>query len=195
MKTADFLPEEQFQLHMERRRTPKRIAILSLFALVCLMGSQAIAWEAKSIEEKAIEAETPDTDSMVANADLNRLFAKMSEYAESLDPLAEHLNRPKCGWILHGLAEACGDGVIVERVRWSYERQINPGRKQNTQPELQLIVTALAESDAALLELPKRLLEYSGYKKCRTGHTEVIKDRPEALRVEIHLTGKPEEQS
>ena len=194
MKTADFLPLENYQLHLERRRTPKRIAILSVFALACIIGSQAVAWEATSTEQRATEAETPDSESLAANVELNDLFTEMSEYAVSLDPLAQHLDRPTCGGLLHGLAGACGTDVSVERVRWSYELPTNRSRNSTPQRELVLVVTALVESDEALLELPERLLEFSGYKKCRTGSTEVIKGRPEALRVEIQLRRQREDE-
>ncbi len=188
MKTADFLPAEAFNAHLERRRTPRRAAILCGFAVLCLSLSQAFAWNSHGLQGQALDAEQPDEDALVAGAQLNGVYREMSYYADRLDPLCQHLSAPTSGWLLAGISAAAGEDVSIQKVKWSYDAK-NMSVIGQADPQLDLIITCQVNGDQALLELPRRLRDFTAYESASTGHVEVVKDNADALRVDILLKG------
>jgi len=188
MRTADFLFEQALAMHMERRRTPRRAFILCCFAVLCLALSQGVAWSSQDLQSSALEAEQPDEDALVAGARLNNVYREMSAYANRLDPLCQHLAAPTSGWLLAGIAAAAGKDVIIEKVAWEYDGE-HMNKFAQPEPRLILTVTAVIHGDDALLALPKKLREFTGYARARTGKVEVVSGQVDALRVELELDG------
>jgi len=187
MKTADFLPDDAFEAHLERRRTPRRLAVLCTFSLLCLTASRLVAWEAQSVEQQALNAEQPDSDALVARADLRQVFSEMSQYATRLDPLTEHLREPEVGWLLAGIAGAAGPEVRLEQLSWT--RESKKDARGQVEEDLHLEVVAVVVGDQALLNLAGKVGSFSGYATAHTGSTEVVPGRPDAMRVKVDLDG------
>jgi len=193
MKTADFLPPKLFAAHMDRRRTPRRIALVTMFSLLCAGVTFAVGWETRQQEESAALASRPDAAAIEAQQALDALFTEMTEYALRLDPLAEHLRMPTAGPILAGLADKVGRASDVEKIVWKHELA-QARRSSVLAASLVMEVTATVRGDRSLLELPGLLQEFTGYSKeeAKTVKTEVMPDRRDTMRIQVRLVGNLE---
>lgn len=187
MRTADFLPPKAFRSHMERRRTPRRVAILAVFGLFGLSGAISVEVEARVQEERLEMARMPDSLAKQAQEDLERICGEMTRYSSCLDPLTDHLRLPTIGWILAGLAAEAGPGVKLEKI--VFEHEALPKRQPGSPDRIvTLEVTSTLDGDDTVLQLPDRLRQFTGFDSVETVSSEVIRDRPDALRVVIRLT-------
>ena len=187
MKTADFLPATAFQAYLDRRKTPGRVLILAIFALVCSTLATVLELEVQTKEKAAAAAEAPDEIALKASNDLDRIFGEMTRFAVRLNPLTDHLGKPTIGRLIAGMPEAVGRYVKLEEIRWDY---VHPADgKKKVDPKLDMTVTAIVRGDEALLTTGDRLREFTGYTKASTGKSEPVPDRRDALRVEFNLNG------
>jgi hypothetical protein len=188
MRTADFLPHEAYESYLERRRTPKRLAILSVFAVLCLIGGGAMALEANHQRSVAEEAEAPNALETKAGIELRNLYKEMNQYVSRLDPLADHLRMPAIGAVLAELAGAVGEYVQIEKIEWEHDVK-RKGLKKIESAEIHLSITALVRGDQNLIDLPDRLLEYSGFEHAYIGdNTELVLNMKDTVRATIHLS-------
>ncbi len=189
MRTADFLPKEAYESYLERRRTPKRLAILGAFAVLCLVGGGAIALEANHQRSIAEEAEAPNAVETKAGIELRGLYKEMNQYIGRLDPLANHLRMPAIGGVLAELAGAVGEYVQIEKIEWAHDVK-RKGLSKIESAEIQLAITALVRGDQNLVDLPARLKEYTGFPVAYIGEdTELVLDMKDTVRATIHLSG------
>ncbi len=185
MKTADFLPAKAFSDHLERRSTPSRLALLSIWALLTLAATFGIEWEVNGQELEAQLALTPDAEAQQARAEMERVFAAMNPYAEQLDALATHLSLPQAAFLLQSLPSYLGADATLEEVDWHHAVQ----RRGLTilSRELVLEVTAVVRGEQSLLDLPKYLQEATGFQSVKTTRTEVLADLEDHVRVQWEL--------
>lgn len=189
MRTSDFLPQEAYESHLERRRTPKRLAILSIFAVLCLVGGGAMALEANHQRSVAEEAEAPNALETKAGIELRGLYKDMNLYVSRLDPLADHLRMPAIGGVLAELAGAVGEYVQIEKIEWEHDVK-RKGLKKVESAEIHLKITALVRGDQNLVDLPERLVKYSGFEKAYIGDdTELVLNMSDTVRATIHISG------
>lgn len=188
MKTADFLPMEAFATHLERRRTPRRVSILGLFLVVCLVLGSVVSLEAQHQREVAELAEAPNELETQAGRELQAIYQEMNSYVDRLDPLADHLRMPAIGSILANLASAVGKYVQIEKIEWNHDIR-RKGISKIDSAEIHLNITALVRGDNNLLELPERLREYTGFTRAWIGeNTELVAEMSDTVRATIHLT-------
>jgi len=188
MRTADFLPLEAYENHLERRRTPKRLAILGAFAVVCLVGGGAIALEADHQSGLAAKAEAPNELETTAGMDLRVLYQDMNFYVSRLDPLADHLRMPALGGLLAELAGAVGEFVQIEKIEWAHDVK-RKGLKKIDSAEIHLAITALVRGDQNLVDLPEHLVEYTGFTEAYIGgNTELILNMNDTVRATIFIS-------
>ena len=185
MKTADFLPAEAFAGHLERRSTPSRLALLSIWALLTLTATFGIEWEVNGQELEAQLALTPDAEAQQARAEMERVFAAMNPYADQLDALATHLSLPQAAFLLQSLPSYLGADATLEEVDWHHAVQ----RRGLTilSRELVLEVTAVVRGEQSLLDLPKYLQETTSFQSVKTTRTEVLSDLEDHVRVQWEL--------
>ena len=174
LKTADFLPEEAFLDHLDRRRTPMRIAWVGIFATLCLGVAQLLSWQSQIFEQQALDSLQPDEEVLVARGEMSRVFVEMSTIAPYLDPLVSHIERPTAAWLFAGLSAAVGPTASFETLRWSVDSKTG----------VQLESTALVQDDEALLGLPGRLQKFTGWPRART----LVPETAEMLRVQIEAS-------
>jgi len=187
MRTADFLPVEAFEAHLERRRTPRRLGILGLFLVVCLVLGLAVSLEARHQKDVAELAEAPNAIETQAGQELESLYKDMNHYVARLDPLSDHLRMPAVGSILAALASAVGEYVQIEKIAWDQDIR-RKGVTKVESAEIHLVITALVRGDDNLIQLPERLREYTGFSKAWIGeNTELITDMSDTVRATIHL--------
>jgi len=190
MRTADFLTEKEFRLHMDRRRTPRRLLILCLFSALCLGGTYAFEWEVGKQERLADQANAPDPGASQAEADLLRLYDEMNSFAPRLDPLTEHLSRPTTARMIAGLEEALGNSVELERVEWSQKIESSQSKGVKSQrPILVLLVDAIALDEEIATTMDQVLMAYTGFEAHVENHEPVPKRWP-ATRMRIRLVGE-----
>lgn len=189
MRTVDFLPVETYEEHLERRRTPRRLAILGIFLVACLLGGAGLAIEAEYQKGEAEKAEAPNEHETQAGNELRDLYKQMNGYADRLDPLADHLRMPAAGALLAGLASTVGEYVQIERIEWDHDVK-RKGLKKIESAEILLTISALVRGDQNLLELPARLVEHTGFTEAWIGEdTELVLDMKDTVRASIHLRG------
>jgi len=190
MKTADFMPNAVFEQHLERRRTPRRLAILVIFMAACLTGAFSISAEAKQQRRLAELAEAPSADEIRASQELEDLYAEMNNYAGRLDSLSDHLRMPTAGSILAELASAVGEYVLIEKIEFKHDLR-KQGLKKVKSAEIHLNITALVRGDENLLNLPQRLREFTSFKYASIDeNTELIADMNDTVRATIQLRGE-----
>ncbi len=188
MRTADFLPIEAYQAHLERRRTPRRLGILSLFLVICLGLGAAVNLEAQHQRDLAELAEAPNAAETQAGQELQAIYQEMSAYAKMLDPLSDHLRMPAIGGILAELASAVGEYVQIEKIEWEHSIR-RKGITKIESAEIHLNITALVRGDRNLLELPERLRQYTGFSQAWIGdNTELVTNMSDTVRAVIHLS-------
>lgn len=189
MRTADFLPTQAYESYLERQRTPKRLAILGVFAVICLVAGGAIALESNHQRSIAEEAEAPNSVETLAGIELRALYKEMNNYVSRLDPLADHLRMPTMGGLLAELSSAVGEYVQIEKIEW--EQDVNrKGLGKIDSAEIQVTIKALVRGDTNLIDLPDRLLEYTGFEDAYIGdNTELVLDMKDTVRATIHLRG------
>ncbi|MFK5956212.1 MAG: hypothetical protein QM477_07190 [Planctomycetota bacterium] len=188
MRTADFLPVEAFQAHLERRRTPRRLGILSLVLVICLVLGLGVSLEAQHQQAAAELAEAPNAIETQAGQELESLYKEMNQYVARLDPLSDHLRMPAVGSILAELASAVGEYVQIERIEWAHDIR-RKGINKVESAEIHLVITALVRGDDNLIQLPARLREYTGFDRAWIGeNTELITDMSDTVRATIHLS-------
>ena len=188
MNTVDFLPPSAFATHLERRRTPTRIAIVALYAILCTSGALAVNLEAQRQETKLIEAESPNTEETVAGQELRSLYIEMSRYADRLDPLSAHLRLPVSAPMLSQLGEAAGEQVLIEKISWEHKTAIKA--KKVEYAEVQIVIEALAHGDRTLLDLPERLRKCAGMVSARTESSELVPDLRDTMRAKVRIIGE-----
>jgi len=188
MRTADFLPPQEFETHLERRKTPKRLITLGALTLVAATIALAVKVEAAFQEAAAVNAEAPNEHETAAGLELKELYAQMNAYVGRLDPLADHLRMPASGRVLAGLGKAVGEYVQIERIDWEHDIR-RKGTSRIESAEMHMVLTALVRGDRTLLELPGMLKEFTGFENAYIGdQTELVLDMPDTVRAEIHLT-------
>jgi hypothetical protein len=189
MRTADFLPLEAYENHLERRRTPKRLAILGAFAVLCLVGGGAVALEADHQSGLAEKAEAPNQLETTAGEELRGLYKEMNQYVSRLDPLADHLRMPALGGLLAELAGAAGEFVQIEKIEWAHDVK-RKGVIKIDSAEIHLAITALVRGDQNLVDLPARLVDYTGFTEAYIGgNTELILNMNDTVRATIFISG------
>jgi len=187
MKTVDFLPPSAFESFLERRRTPRRVVIVSLFALACGGATTFVKWEAGREESAAILAEAPNAEETAAGKELRDLYARMNEYGDRLDPLAAHLRLPAAGQILANLGSAAGEFVRVEEI--ALEHQVGRKGDKIEHAEIHMKVVALVHGDKNLIELPERLRAHAGLDRATTASSELVLEMRDTMRTELQLVG------
>lgn len=188
MRTADFLPVEAFESHLERRRTPRRLGILGGFLVICLVLGLVVSLEAQHQREVAETAEAPNAIETQAGQELESLYKDMNSYVARLDPLSDHLRMPAMGAILAELASAVGEFVQIEKIEWS-QNVHKKGITKVESAEIQLVITALVRGDDNLIGLPSRLQEYTNFTDAWIGeNTELVTDMSDTVRATIHLS-------
>ncbi|MDA1113486.1 MAG: hypothetical protein O3A95_04205 [Planctomycetota bacterium] len=188
MKTADFLPVEAFEAHLERRRTPRRLGILSGFLVGCLVLGLVVSLEAQHQREVAETAEAPNAVETQAGQELESLYKDMSSYVSRLDPLSDHLRMPAVGSILAELASAVGEFVQIEKIEWAQDIR-RKGITKVESAEIHLVITALVRGDDNLIGLPNRLQEYTSFTNAWIGeNTELVTEMSDTVRATIHLS-------
>ena len=188
MKTVDFLPPSAFATHLERRRTPARIAIVAAYALLCGGAAVAVEVETRSQEQRMLDAEAPNAEETVARQELRALYAEMSSYADRLDPLAGHLRLPTVAPVLAGIGDAVGEQVLIEEIAWEHKSSIKS--KQIEHAEVHLKVQALVHGDRTLLELPERLRASAGMAHARTENSELVTGLRDTMRAKVLVVGE-----
>ncbi len=186
MKTADFLGESSYRVHLERSRTPQRVLISCVYSFLCLIALFAFDLEVRGQERAAEQANAPDPAASEASADMERLFEDINDFATRLDPLAEHLAQPTAARMLAGLDSAVDPTVEIERVQWRTEIKVGANRK-DVQSLLVLIIDAVAYEEAAATALVDVLEAYSGYTGVVEKH-DSVPDRWPATRLRIRLS-------
>ena len=189
MRTADFLPPQEFETHLERRKTPRRLVVLGALTLVAATTALAVEVEAAFQEAAAVNAEAPNDTETKAGLELKELYGQMNVYVGRLDPLADHLQMPAAGRILAELGSEVGQYVQIERIDWEHDLR-RKGTARIESAEMHLVLTALVRGDRTLLELPEKLKEFAGFDTAWIGdQTELVLDMPDTVRAEIHLAG------
>ncbi len=189
MRTADFLPPQDFQTHLERRKTPRRLVILGLFMLVAMIGALAVNVEAAFQEAAAVSAEAPNDFEIQAGLELKEIYGEMNAYVDRLDPLADHLQMPASGRMLANLASAVGPFVQIEKIQWEHAIQ-RKGAVKIESAELHLTLTCLVRGDRTLLELPDNIKEYTGFDEAWIDdQTELVLEMRDTVRAKVHVTG------
>ena len=188
MKTADFLPVEAFEAHLDRRRTPRRLGILGGFLVTCLVFGLVVGLEAQHQKDVAELAEAPNAAETQAGQELGSLYKDMNTYVNRLDPLSDHLRMPAVGAILAELASAVGEFVQIEKIEWNQDVR-RKGITKVESAEIHLVITALVRGDDNLIGLPNRLRKYTGFKYAWIGeNTELVRDMSDTVRATIHLS-------
>jgi len=187
MKTVDFLNPSAFENFLERRRTPRRLVVVSLFALACGGATSAIKWEAASQESKAILAEAPNAEETTAGRELRDLYARMNSYGDRLDPLAAHLRLPVAAKFLANLGSVAGQYVRIEEV--AMEHQVGRKGDKIEHAEMHMKVVALVHGDRNLIELPERLRVAAGLDHATTASSELVLEMRDTMRTELQLVG------
>lgn len=185
MKTADFLPPEAFAEHLDRRRTPKRLAWLCTLALLGLAATFALEWEVQAQVSQAQHAQAPDAPVQQARAEMDQIYGAMNAHAVSMDPLADHLALPQVGALLTALPQLLGQVAQLEEVLWKHEI-IRRGRNVQS-AQLLLRVTAEVRGETALLSLPEQLRTETGFTSVKTMRTEVLPEKSDAVRLELEF--------
>lgn len=187
MKTADFLPVEAFESHLERRRTPRRLGILGIFLVVCLVLGGVVTLEAQHQQDVAEMAEAPNATETQAGQELQGIYKEMNSYVDRLDPLSDHLRMPAVGSILAELAGAVGVYVQIEKIEWEQDVR-RKGITKIESAEIRMSITALVRGDQNLIELPAKLKEYTRFTEAWIGeNTELVTDMSDTVRATIHL--------
>lgn len=187
MKTADFLPVEAFESHLERRRTPRRLGILGIFLVVCLVLGGVVTLEAQHQRELAELAEAPNAIETQAGQELEAIYKEMTQYVDRLDPLSDHLRMPAIGAILAELASAVGEYVQIEKIEWEHSVQ-RKGITKIESAEIHLTITALVRGDRNLIDLPERLREHTSFTVAEIGEgTQLVREMSDTVRTTIHL--------
>lgn len=187
MKTVDFLHPSAFESFLERRRTPRRVVVTTLFGLVCGLGTAAVKYEAGSQETAAILAEAPNAEETAAGHELRDLYGRMNTYGDRLDPLAAHLRLPAAGKILANLGATAGEYVRVEEI--ALEHQVGRKGDKIEHAEMHMKVVALVHGDKNLIELPERLRQLAGLDHAMTASSELVLDMRDTMRTELQLVG------
>lgn len=188
MKTIDFLPPSAFATHLERRRTPARIAIVAAYALLCGGAAVAVEVETRSQEQRMLDATAPNAVETIAGQELRSIYAEMNSYADRLDPLAAHLRLPTAAPVLAGLGEAVGEQVLIEEISWEHRSSVKS--KQIEHAEVHLKVQALVHGDATLLALPERLRDSAGMVRAHTESSELVPELRDTLRAKVLVIGE-----
>ncbi|MFT7517317.1 MAG: hypothetical protein ACI84O_001107 [Myxococcota bacterium] len=187
MRTADFMPDEAFAQHLERRRTPRRVAVLAMFLAMCLAGSFTITAEANEELQIAELAEAPNHGEVLAGQGLKTLYIEMDGYSSRLDSLSDHLRMPTMGPILAELASAVGEYVLIEKIEFTHDLK-RQGISKIKSAEAHLDITALVRGDDNLINLPERLREFTEFKYAAIDDdTELIEDMHDTVRTTINL--------
>lgn len=187
MKTADFLPVTSFEAHLERRRTPRRLGILGIFLVVCLVLGGVVTLEAQHQLEVAEMAEAPNAVETQAGQELEAIYKEMTQYVDRLDPLSDHLRMPAIGAILAELASAVGEYVQIEKIEWEHSVQ-RKGITKIDSAEIHLTITALVRGDRNLIDLPERLREHTSFTRAEIGEgTQLVREMSDTVRTTIHL--------
>lgn len=190
MRTADFLPPQEFQTHLERRQTPRRLVVLGLFTLVAMVGALAVNVEAAFQEAAAVSAEAPNDFEIQAGLELKEIYGEMNEYVDRLDPLADHLKMPASGRMLANLSSAVGPFVQIEKIQWEHKIQ-RKGAVKIESAQLHLTLTCLVRGDRTLLELPESLKEYTGFESAWIDEqTELVLEMRDTVRAKVHVSGE-----
>ncbi|MFQ5748260.1 MAG: hypothetical protein ACE5H3_02250 [Planctomycetota bacterium] len=186
MKTADFLPPQAFRSHLDRRKNPRRMAILFLYTLLCGAGTAAVVIETQSQENMAQVMESPRPEAIKAKKELGDLLQEISRKAVELDPLTVHLSLPTVSWILAGLANAAGKDAGIEKIKWSFSDEV-AGENGKPQPGVVLEVRGMVRGNDALVNLERNLLEFTG---CLHAHTkaELNPEYLDVSNVAVELT-------
>lgn len=187
MNTVDFLNLSEFEAFLERRRTPRRVAIVLAYLGICGAGTGAIKWEAHHQELAAIQAEAPNAEETQAGEELRAIYAEMNTYGDRLDPLAAHLRLPVAGQMLANLASAAGDFARIEEV--SMEQQVGRKSEKVEYAELHMNLVALIHGDQNLIDLPERLRVHAGMRRASTTSSELVLNMRDTMRTEIELVG------
>lgn len=188
MKTIDFLPPVAFATHLERRRSPARIAIVAAYALLCGGVAVAVEVETRGQEQRMIDAEAPNAVETVARQELRTIFAEMSSYADRLDPLAAHLRMPTVAPLLANLGDAAGEQVLIEEV--AIEHKTSTKAKAVEFAELHLTVKALVHGDSTLLSLPEKLREAANMNHAKTATSELVAGLRDTMRAKVLVVGE-----
>lgn len=188
MKTIDFLPPAAFAAHLERRRTPARIAIVAAYALLCAGAAAALRLETGGQERRMLAAVAPNAEETVARQELRAIYAEMSGYADRLDPLAAHLRMPVAARLLAGLGEAVGEQVLIERIAWEHHSSIKARKVDYA--ELHLTLEALVHGDQTLLALPESLREAAGAARAYTASSELMPGLRDTMRAKVVAVGE-----
>jgi hypothetical protein len=187
MNTVDFLPPSHFETHLERRRTPRRLAILGAFLVICGVATLTMKLEAGHQLNLAEQAEAPNAEETLAGQELSKLYQEMNDYVNRLDPLADHLRMPALGGDLAELAGAVGEFVQIEKIEWKHDTR-RKGLNKIESAEVHLDITALVRGDRNLIELPRRLQEYTGFREAYIDdNTELVQDMRDTVRATIRL--------
>ncbi|MCX8228429.1 MAG: hypothetical protein OTJ44_00570 [Planctomycetota bacterium] len=185
MKTADFLPPEAFAEHLDRRRTPKRLAWLCTWALLGLSATFALEWEVQAQVSQARQAQAPDAPVQQARAEMDRVYGAMNAYAVSMDPLTDHLSLPQVGALLTALPQLLGQEAELEDVLWKHE-VVRRGRNVQS-AQLLLRITAEVRGETALISLPEQLRVDTGFTSVKMIRTEVLPEKRDSVRLELEF--------
>jgi hypothetical protein len=185
MKTADFFSAESFAGHLERRRTPSRLALLSIWSLLILAATFGLEWEVNGQELEAQRALTPNAEAQQARAEMDSVFADMNPYVKQLDALAVHLSMPQAAALLQALPSYLGPDATLEEVDWHHAVERRGLTVLNR--ELVLEITAIVRGEQALLSLPKTLQEATGFASVKITRTEVLAELEDYVRVQWQL--------
>ncbi len=186
VKTADFLPAQAFRAHLDRRKNPKRMAVLFLYTILCGAGTAAVAIETKSQESMAQVMESPRPEAIKAKKELQVLLKKISRKAVELDPLTVHLSLPTVSWILAGLANAAGKNAGIEKIKWSFSDDAM-GRDGKPHPGVTLKIRGMVRGNEALVNLEKNLLDFTCFQDAHTT-AELDPKYLDVSSVEVELT-------
>lgn len=187
MKTADFLAPKLFSSYLDKRRTPRRLAIIALFSMLCVSAQGAVQWEADRQATKAQNATRPNDQVRKASESLQKIYTEMTKHSERLDPLAEHLKLPRVGWILAGLPKEGGSRAEIEQIEWRHQVTLNRSSGA-TSTEVVMEVTAAVIGDELVNNLHHKLQGFTEYEDGERIAEEVIYGRnKDAMRIKVML--------
>jgi hypothetical protein len=188
MKTVDFLSTGAFEAFLERRRSPRRIAIVAAYGLVVAGLTAVVRWESGRQEQAALLSEAPNAVETRASQDLRETYAQMNAMADRLDPLAAHLRLPAAGSLFANIGTAAGEFVRIEEI--GFEQMVGRKGEKIEYAELHMKIKALVHGDQNLIQLPERLRAYAGVKHASTDSSELVLEMRDTMRTEVHLVGE-----
>lgn len=186
MQTADFLPPQAFREHLDRRRTPRRVAIVCALALLLTPAGVVVERDTRQVEMEAMMARIPDKPLADARTELDGLIFSVSDLRERMNPLVAHLSRERSAGILAGIGRASGDTVRFDSIQWSYETERNE-RGEETGTWLILSLAGSLRGEQALLDIRDRLRLETGIEDVELSGTRIDPADRTLIRFDVVL--------